>query len=124
MTYSGTPLRPKDASSAAISGLLLVQSAFRYTTPRRAKASVTAWDWSATRSLTRHVMHQAAVKFTNTGVPCARSAARRSGVKGSHAPPAGAAVADDADGLVVTSGPSAMAAPAQPRAMPGAARRP
>src|SRR5215467_3536654 len=76
---------------------MLVQSAFKYTTPLRAKASATAGEWSATRSLTRQVMHQAAVALTNTGVPRARSSASRSGVKGSHrAPRGGGAAAEEA----------------------------
>src|SRR5262245_53250113 len=90
--------------------------------PRFAKASDTPGEDSATRSLTRHVMHHAAVAFTNTGVPCARNWARRSGVNGSHRAPRGAVIAAD-DALDAASGPIAMAAATQPRAIATATRR-
>src|SRR6185437_1013959 len=45
----------------------------------------------ATCSLTWQVTHQAAVKSTNTGLPCALSAATRSGLQGSDGTPAATA---------------------------------
>ena len=74
-----------------MTGSRCVQSALSMTTPLRANASVTAGERSATRSLTRQVMHQAAVTLTKTGVPCARSSARRAGLNGSQPSPAVAA---------------------------------
>src|SRR5262245_2960346 len=74
-------------------------------TPRRARASVTAGDRRATRSLTRHVRHHAAVTLMRTGRPAPRSAASRAELNGSH--PAAAAVGTE-DTRVV-SGPSATA---------------
>ncbi len=45
----------------------------------------------ATFSLTWQVTHQAAVKFTNTGFPCACSAVTRSGDHGSDGMPSAGA---------------------------------
>ena len=67
---------------AVMTGSRVVQSALSRTTPLRAKASVTALERSATRSLTRQVRHQAAVTFTKTGLPAARSSASRCGAEG------------------------------------------
>ena len=68
-------------------------------------------------------MHQAAVKLTNTGLPCARSSASRAGVNGSHAAPAGAPAAVAAGGLAAASGARAIATAALASANPVAARR-
>ena len=54
-----------------ISGSRLVQSPLSFTVPVCSNAVRTAGVSSATRSLTRQVMHQAAVKSTNTGLPAA-----------------------------------------------------
>ena len=77
------------------------------------------------RSLTRQVMHQAAVKFTNTGLPCARSSATRRGLQPSAAgPPAVAAAAGGADlGAEDARGLSASAATTPVTAATEPARR-
>src|SRR5678816_3919385 len=79
-----------------IAGSRLVQSALSATTPFFANASATAVERSATRSLTRQVTHQAAVKLTKTGLPDTRAAASRSGLKGSQPRPSLAGAAERA----------------------------
>ena len=53
--------------------------------PRSANAFTTSALWSAMRLFTWQVMHHAAVKSTNTGLPCAVSSRTFSGDHGSHA---------------------------------------
>src|SRR5437879_131986 len=54
------------------------------------------------RSLTRQVMHHAAVKFTKTGLPWARSSATRFGLNGSDGTPPAAGLERADDELVAT----------------------
>src|SRR5689334_14415087 len=63
-------LRPRAASAAVILGSLRVQSARSGTTPLAAKVAITSALCNATRLFTWQVTHHAAVKSTNTAVPC------------------------------------------------------
>src|SRR5512137_2013228 len=90
----------------------LVQSAFIRTTPSEAKRPMTLSVFSATRLLTWHVTHQAAVKSTNTALPSLVSCASFSGEYSTH--PAELDALAVAAGSEVASGAKVSAATTAP----------
>src|SRR6185312_8158787 len=83
-TYKGTPARPKAANARVMAGSRRVQSPFISVTPLLRKTACTALSAKALRSLTRQVMHQLSVKFTNSGRPAALSLATSAASYGCH----------------------------------------